>query len=66
MAAGVMLLILMLAVYLPMLSAKPFDIVAIDYFFDTLLFGGSVLAVAGIQSRAAAPRPAWNTISRAA
>ncbi len=53
-AAGVMLLILMVAVYLPMLIAKPLDIEAIDYFFDTLLFSGSVLAVAGVQDRTAA------------
>ena len=51
MAAGVMLLVLMLAVYLPMLIAKPLDMEAIDYFFDTLLFCGSALAVAGVQGR---------------
>jgi len=51
MAAGVMLLVLMLAVYSPILVAKPFDIEAIDYFFDTLLFCGSALAVAGLQGR---------------
>ena len=50
-AAGGMLLILMIAVYLPMLVAKPLDMEAIDYFFDTLLFCGSVLAVAGIQKQ---------------
>ena len=50
-AAGTMLLVLMIAVYLPMLIAKPLAIQAIDYFFDTLLFGGSVLAVAAIQER---------------
>jgi uncharacterized membrane protein len=66
MSAGAMLLILMVAVYLPILIAKPLDIQAIDYFFDTLLFNGSVLAVAGIQSQTAATRPARNTISTAA
>jgi len=65
MAAGVILLILVVAVYLPMLIAKPLDIEAIDYFFDTLLFSGSVLAVAGIQSQGAA-RPARDPISTAA
>jgi uncharacterized membrane protein len=49
MVAGAMLLVLMLAVYLPLLVAKPLDMEAIDYFFDTLLFSGSVLAVAAIQ-----------------
>lgn len=65
-AAGVMLLVLMVAVYLPMLVAKPLDIEAIDYFFDTLLYSGSVLAVAGIQSQAAAARLVRDTISTAA
>jgi uncharacterized membrane protein len=51
MLAGAMLLILMITVYLPMLIAKPLDIEAIDYFFDTLLFSGSVLAIAAIQGR---------------
>jgi uncharacterized membrane protein len=62
-AAGATLLILMVAVYLPILVAKPLDMEAIDYFFDTLLYSGSVLAVAGIQSQAAAVR---GTISTAA
>ena len=66
MSSGVMLLILMVAVYLPMLVAKPLDIEAIDYFFDTLLFSGSVLSVAGIQSLEAAARPVRSTISTAA
>jgi uncharacterized membrane protein len=66
MAAGVMLLILIIAVYLPMLVAKPFDIEAIDYFFDTLLFSGGVLAVGGIQSRAVATRHALDASSAAA
>jgi len=52
-SAGIMLLVLMVAVYLPILVARPLDIEAIDYFFDTLLFCGSVLAVAGIQSQPA-------------
>lgn len=63
---GAMLLILMVALYLPMLIAKPLDIEAIDYFFDTLLFGGSVLAVAGIQCQAAATRQVRDTIKTAA
>lgn len=64
-AAGAMLLILVLAVYLPMLVAKPLDLEAIDYFFDTLLFCGSVIAVAGIQERVLAMRsiPSRQTIA---
>jgi uncharacterized membrane protein len=65
-AAGAMLMVLLVVVYLPMVVAKPLDIEAIDYFFDTLLFSGSVLAVAAIQSPAAAARAVRNTISTAA
>lgn len=65
-SGGAMLLVLVVAVYLPMLVTKPLDMQAIDYFFDTLLFSGSVLAVARIQSHAAAARPARDTISTAA
>ena len=49
-----------------MLFAKPLDIEAIDYFFDTLLYSGSVLAVAGIQSQGAVARSVRETISSAA
>ena len=65
-SAGAMILVLQVAVYSPMLVAKPLDIQAIDYFFDTLLFGGSLLAVAGIQCQAAADRPVQNPITTAA
>jgi uncharacterized membrane protein len=65
-AAGAMLLLLIIAVYLPMLVAKPLDMEAIDYFFDTLLYSGSVLAVAGIQSQAAAAQLVRDKISTAA
>jgi len=61
---GVMLLVVIVAVYLPMLIAKPFDITAIDYFFDTLLLCGSVLAVAGIQEHSAARRVEMLTAPR--
>jgi uncharacterized membrane protein len=50
-SAGAMLLVLMVVVYLPMLVAKPLDIEALDYFFDSLLFCGSVLSIAGLQRR---------------
>jgi succinate-acetate transporter protein len=52
-AVGVMLLVLIFAVYLPMLVAAPLDIAnAINYLFDTLLVCGSALAVAKIQGGA--------------
>lgn len=44
---GVMILLLMLFIYLPMLITSPADIVAINYFFDTLTFAGAVLLLAG-------------------
>lgn len=64
-AAGAMLLVLMLAVYLPMLVVKPLDLEAVNYFFDTLLYCGGVLAVAGIQERAPVTRsiPSRQTIA---
>jgi hypothetical protein len=35
-----------LGVYLPMLLRAPTDIVALNYFFDTMLFGGTILLLA--------------------
>jgi len=52
---GVMILLLVLFEYLPMLIASPKDIVSVNYFFDTLAFGGAVLLLAdacGVQSTA--------------
>ena len=58
-AVGVMLLVLIFAVYLPMLVAAPLDIAnAINYLFDTLLVCGSALAVAEIQGGATTSRVA--------
>jgi len=65
MSIGLMLLVVILAVYLPMLIAKPFDINGgIDYLFDTLLLCGSVLAVARIQEQSAARRVEMLTAPR--
>jgi uncharacterized membrane protein len=44
---GLMILFLVLAVYLPLLVASPADIVSVNYFFDTLMFSGTVLLLAG-------------------
>jgi hypothetical protein len=45
---GVTVLVLVLLVYLPLLISNPRDIaVGLNYFFDTLLFGGSALCLAG-------------------
>jgi len=43
---GFMILLLVLFVYLPILVASPTDIVALNYFFDTLLFSGAALLLA--------------------
>ena len=43
---GITILLTVLGVYLPMLSRAPTDIVALNYFFDTMLFGGTILLTA--------------------
>jgi hypothetical protein len=43
---GIMILLLMLFVYLPLLVASPTDLEALNYFFDTLLFCGTILVLA--------------------
>ncbi len=44
---GLTILLSLVWVYLPMLLAAPTDVVALNYFFDTLLFCGAVLLLAG-------------------
>lgn len=46
-ALGLTIMLTVLWVYLPMLLRAPTDIVALNYFFDTLLFGGTILLLAG-------------------
>ncbi len=43
---GIMILLLMLFVYLPFLVANPTDLEALNYFFDTLLFCGTIFVLA--------------------
>jgi uncharacterized membrane protein len=43
---GIMILLLMLFVYLPLLIASPTDLEALNYFFDTLLFCGTIFVLA--------------------
>ncbi len=45
-ALGVTILLAVLWVYLPVLVRAPTDIIALNYFFDTMLFGGTILLVA--------------------
>src|SRR5207244_4442406 len=43
---GLTILLTVLWIYLPMLLAAPKDVVALNYFFDTLLFCGAILLLA--------------------
>ena len=45
--SGITILLTVLLVYLPMLLRAPADIVALNYFFDTMLFGATFLLLAG-------------------
>ncbi len=50
-ALGLTILLTVLWVYLPMLVAAPKELVALNFFFDTLLFGGAVLLLASATVR---------------
>jgi uncharacterized membrane protein len=54
---GLMILLLVLFVYLPLLIASPADIVSVNYFFDTLMFGGAILVLAGASGERFTLRP---------
>jgi len=43
---GLVILLTVLWIYLPMLLRAPTDVVALNYFFDTLLFCGAILLLA--------------------
>ncbi len=43
---GLTILLTVLWIYLPMLLRAPTDVVALNYFFDTLLFCGAILLLA--------------------
>jgi hypothetical protein len=43
---GLTILQTVLWIYLPMLLAAPTDVVALNFFFDTLLFSGAILLLA--------------------
>jgi uncharacterized membrane protein len=48
---GLTILLTVLWVYLPMLLAAPTDVVALNFFFDTLLFCGAILLLANAEGR---------------
>ncbi|HEX3086389.1 MAG TPA: hypothetical protein VHP99_17780, partial [Pyrinomonadaceae bacterium] len=45
-ALGLTILLTVVWIYLPMLIAAPKDVVALNFFFDTLLFCGAILLLA--------------------
>jgi len=48
---GLTILLTVLWIYLPMLLAAPTDVVALNYFFDTLLFSGAILLLANASDK---------------
>jgi uncharacterized membrane protein len=48
---GLTILLTMLWIYLPMLIAAPKDVVALNFFFDTLLFSGAILLLANASDK---------------
>ena len=51
---GLMILLTVLWIYLPMLLAAPRDLVALNFFFDTLLFCGAILLLSNSIDKAPA------------
>jgi uncharacterized membrane protein len=56
-ALGLMILLTMLWIYTPMLLAAPKDVVALNFFFDTLLFCGAILMLANAIDKKTAVAP---------
>jgi uncharacterized membrane protein len=52
---GITILLAVLCVYLPILARTPTDIVALNYFFDTMLFGGTILLLANAMDEKSMP-----------
>jgi uncharacterized membrane protein len=52
---GLTILLTVLWIYLPMLLAAPTDVVALNYFFDTLLFCGAILLLANAMDKETVP-----------
>jgi len=48
---GLTILLTVLWIYLPMLLAAPTDVLALNYFFDTLLFSGTILLLANAMDK---------------
>jgi hypothetical protein len=52
---GFTILLTVLWIYLPTLLAAPTDLVALNYFFDTLLFCGAILLLANAIDKETVP-----------
>jgi uncharacterized membrane protein YphA (DoxX/SURF4 family) len=50
---GLTILLTVLWIYLPMLLVAPKDVVALNFFFDTLLFCGAILLLANASDKKA-------------
>jgi uncharacterized membrane protein YphA (DoxX/SURF4 family) len=48
---GLTILLTVLWIYLPMLVKEPTDVVALNFFFDTLLFCGTILLLANAMEK---------------
>jgi hypothetical protein len=48
---GLTILLTVLWIYLPMLVKAPIDVVALNFFFDTLLFCGTILLLANAMEK---------------
>jgi uncharacterized membrane protein len=56
---GLTILLTVLWIYLPMLLAAPTDVVALNFFFDTLLFSGAILLLANSIEKKRAVARIW-------
>ncbi len=61
-ALGLTILLTVFWIYLPMLLAAPRDVVALNFFFDTLLFSGAILLLANAMDKETAPRDGLSTV----
>jgi uncharacterized membrane protein YphA (DoxX/SURF4 family) len=59
-ALGLTILLTVLWIYLPMLLAAPKDVVALNFFFDTLLFCGAILLLANAIDKKPSVAPELN------
>ena len=48
---GLTIFLTVLWIYLPMLIAAPTDVVALNFFFDTMVFSGAILLLANAEAK---------------